>query len=366
METSITTTALRRALPVKRSLDTVHVLIVGAGSAGCAAALELLSGGYHVLILERASLPRRKTCSGILVRAAQSYFSDVDIPPWVLEEPSQLDLVYQDWESGNERRVDKAFWNTSRSRLDAWMLDRVRQLGGVVMEQTEVEAISPSDDGVRVQARGPSGGCAYEASWLLGCDGVFSSARAFLNVPRPPRWIAFRQLAAGPRLREALFVFDERITPGYCWLIPKSDGLELGCTAPGNAKIDRFHHFRAALEQRLRSVLGAGKIEAYPIFRPDHPNQIRFGSGRILLCGEAAGMIAPSSAEGISYALISGQAAGKALVENGDVLNGYERACSALIDRLESKLEKAERITTCAGRTPYFDSGKGSAAGSGK
>src|SRR5437870_4553839 len=76
------------------SPDSYDVIIVGSGPAGASAALDLAKRGARVLIIEKSSLPRYKTCgAGIVYRAAQSI--SIDISPAIEREcySAQMNLI---------------------------------------------------------------------------------------------------------------------------------------------------------------------------------------------------------------------------------------------------------------------------------
>lgn len=82
----------------------------------------------------------------------------------------------------------------------------------------------------------------------------------------------------------------------------------------------------------------------------------------MILIGEAAGLLSPSSAEGISYALRSGAAAAAAIVEAGqgvDVAAAYRRTVRPLAIEVLAKVAKAHALRQPHVRRAIMRSGIG-------
>ncbi|MEM5798986.1 MAG: colicin M resistance protein CbrA, partial [Candidatus Aenigmatarchaeota archaeon] len=80
--------------------------------------------------------------------------------------------------------------------------------------------------------------------------------------------------------------------------------------------------------------------------RPQSSLDCTLGKGRVLLVGEAAGLVSPASGEGISFALRSGYNCAKAL--NANFKNGlieYKKLCQNLLDEIETKIKRAKILS---------------------
>ena len=140
----------------------------------------------------------------------------------------------------------------------------------------------------------------------MGADGASSLVRpAFADTPMPQRYSAIQaeyETSSGDASYGA--IFDATLTDFYGWTIPKGDALLIGAAFPAGpgvaARYDTFverlrgHGMRFGTRLSLTSAM---------IARPTSLLHLCPGAGGILLAGEAAGFISPSSAEGISYAL---------------------------------------------------------------
>ena len=101
--------------------------------------------------------------------------------------------------------------------------------------------------------------------------------------------------------------FHEAVTDFYSWVIPEGDQMIIGSAIPAGPDVQRrFDQFKVDLASKGFDVSTPLKRRGAIILRPRFWGSVTGGSGRIFLVGEAAGLISPSSCEGISFALRSG------------------------------------------------------------
>lgn len=292
------------------------VVVVGAGPAGCCAAWAATQVGKKVLLLEKAELPRYKTCGGGIIGLSRAA-----LPPGV--QPTFNDQVYavEFTLNGRLRRVRRSseplFGLVNRANFDADLAAAAVRAGAVLRAGTAVARVEPAADEVRLilAGGGPAGGGVVRARAVVGADGSASRLAGYVGVrpgqvdlgleseiPVPP------EVAARWRGRVLL---DWGPLPGsYAWVFPKGDSLTVGviCTR-GNGEGTRRYldDFVARLGlASLRPSISSGHLtrcreEGSPLAR-----------GRVLVAGDAAGLLEPWTREGISYALRSGRLAGEA------------------------------------------------------
>ena len=96
------------------------VVVVGAGPAGIAAAREAARSGARVLVMESASLPRRKSCGGMLNAYAQRFLEAVaPLPRDLVLEPAWVNFRYYDWDRKIKKPCSLRFANVDRALFDA-------------------------------------------------------------------------------------------------------------------------------------------------------------------------------------------------------------------------------------------------------
>jgi geranylgeranyl reductase len=299
------------------------VVVVGGGPAGATAATQLAGAGVRVLLLDRAG--RIKPCGGA-------------IPPQVMKEfaiPESL-LVARATSarmvSPRDRRVDMPISGgfvgmVDREVFDEWLRDRAAG-AGATRRSGDFESLGRDPAGVAVihyRSTGADGAkepLQVRARAVIGADGANSSvARSFVApTKRPAHVLAYHEIIRSPAAGDSNFdqsrcdiYYCGRLSPDfYGWIFPHGETTSIGV---GSAR--KGFSLRRAVEA-LRKETGLDAVatvrrEGAPI--PLHPLR-RWDNGRdIVLAGDAAGVVAPASGEGIYYAMTSGRLAAEAVMK---------------------------------------------------
>ncbi len=295
--------------------------MVGAGPAGAAAARSAASTGASVLLLERAVLPRYKRCGGGLIGLSQSAVREagVDVAAVSRDTVGRLSFTHRG-ERGFSRTAPAFLPMVLRSELDAALVQAAVQAGATVSDGVRVRGYDEQDGIVTVVTdQGPvharavvaADGSQGRAAAYVGvvCDQVDLGLECELPTPAGSDWAGHVRLDWGP-------------VPGsYGWVFPKGDTVTVGVIGDRG----QGEHLRAYYRAFVTSL---GLDVRTAVHDGGHLTRVRAAGsplrrGRVLVAGDAAGLLEPWTREGISFALRSGALAGAAAV--GD-LSAYPAA----------------------------------------
>ena len=295
-------------------------VVVGAGPAGVACARELALAGHDVRLAEASSLPRRKSCGGMLNEYAQRFLAQVGgVPRSLMLDPAYVHFRYYDWDRRILKPTALRFVNVDRAAFDEWTLSLL-PAGVTVWERAAVTGWEQDEDGATVSLTRAGEAVRVRCAFLVGADGARSAVRRGGG--------AWSQVACYKTVQEYVRITPGTVGPyfdciysrtidkdyGYGYIMPKGDVAVVGSVFFPNTKGMPALHERALETFAQRYPLGESvRREAGTATQVRTLQDVVDGSGRVFLAGEAAGLMSPSSGEGISFALNSGQRAGRSL-----------------------------------------------------
>ena len=314
-----------------RSDLTCDVLVVGAGPAGIAAALELRRAGRDVLVIDKATFPRDKCCGDGLTTGALRALAELDFDPSRVASWTPTTDVWLRSPSGREMSMPLPQGRGTFAAIAPRMefddaLVRTALNRGVRIAQgvTFTQITSMTNDGAVVAVEGLG---EVRCEFVVAADGMWSPVRKSLGLSTPGylgEWHAFRQYASnvtGPAKDRLIVWFDADLLPGYAWSFPLRDGrvnIGFGILRGGRHSVQDMNTLWPDILSRphVREALGdnvtlEGRHTAWPI--PARVTTATLAHERVLFIGDAACVTDTLTGEGIGQALQSGMIAGRVL-----------------------------------------------------
>jgi geranylgeranyl reductase len=291
------------------------VFVVGGGPSGATAAEDLARAGRKVAMLDRDG--RIKPCGGAI---PPRLIKDFDIPD--AQIVAQITTARMIAPSG--RAVDIPIENgfvgmVDRDRFDEFLRQRAQANGATRLTGTFLR-IERDAQGTHVVWRDKATGEERRSAtrYVIGADGARSNvARA--EVPggdKIPYVIAYHEIIKAPPANDVYdpdrcdVIYDGRISPDfYGWVFPHGKHASIGM----GTEVAGMDLKKATADLRAMS----GLTDCETIRREGAPIPLkpldRWDNGRdVVLAGDAAGVVAPSSGEGIYYAMVGGRVAATA------------------------------------------------------
>jgi len=332
--------------------DTV---VAGAGPAGVMAALHAAQRG-DVLLVDASPLPRDKSCGGMLNEYSQEFLSRFgELPAESILEPRYVNFRYHDWDRKILKPTELSFLNVGRRGFDDWLVsllpDNVTVVGATSLAGFEQDA-----DEVRVQLKNAADHT-VSCGNLVGADGPRSSVRRKLGIGSVGCYVTLQDFCKVEGdiepFFDCIYMRDIGDEFGYAYVVPKGDVAIVGSVFYPKTK--RPYEKHEQVLERLRAALPLGaseKREAWVALSVRRPGDVVLGSGRVLLAGEAGGFMSPSSGEGISYALNTGQLAGQAIADGtgADALLRYRSSADDISRNIARKLRWLPFMESRAGK----------------
>ncbi len=291
------------------------VVVIGGGPSGASAAYDLAKQDYRVLLIERAF--RIKPCGGAI---PPCLIDEFDIPEHLLVARIQSARMI----SPTEKTVDMPVGNTfvgmvDRDEFDPWLRQRAAD-AGAHLRIGAFKNLHYDDEGiVHIDYQSKESGLeniSVTTRSVIGADGARSKvARQSVPCSKDLRWVlAYHEIVEAPETDTERYDGDRcdvwyqgELSPDfYAWVFPHGKHASIGV----GSEADGFSARQSVATLRAKTGLDTCQTvrrEGAPI--PMKPLK-RWDDGKaVLLAGDAAGVVAPASGEGIYYAMLCGRIA---------------------------------------------------------
>jgi geranylgeranyl reductase family protein len=350
--------------------ETVHdVVVVGAGPAGSSCGYWLADAGWDVVVVEKKTFPREKTCGDGLTPRAVRQLADMGLEAALAGSHRYAGLrafgfghcIEMPWPE--HPNFPDYGYTITRHDLDGLVAGRAAEAGATLLQGTEVVAVVadeaaapagslPTLTGVTVKEKGATATRTVKSRYVVVADGSNSRVGRMLGTTRRrdlPLGMALRGYFRSdrhddPYIESHLDIRDPdgNVVPGYGWIFPMGDGTV-------NAGVGLL-----STEARWKGINTSTLMDTFVGYAPASwglgpdssvgpptggklPMGLSVGpraGGNVIIAGDAGGAINPFNGEGISYGYETGRLAaaalGRAMTGAGpEALADYDAALTA-------------------------------------
>jgi menaquinone-9 beta-reductase len=301
------------------------VAIIGAGPGGSVAAHRLAAAGVQVVLLEQGAFPRDKTCGDAVTAEGLEVLERTGLGEWITRFPIIRTLRFSapdgklldiNVEGLNGRTIGRLI---PRRLMDNQIAQAAVSTGTRLLDGTRVREVAYNNDSTALRII--ANGVEIEAQMVILADGSHAPiTRQMGLITEQFDLIAVRQYLAGDSDPNGPleFHFQPDIIPGYTWLFSLGNGhVNIGAgtfaTRTRNKEVDlkavleNFKAHHPVNPDRLKNTEPVSPIKGHPLRTNVKGTQTH--ASRILVVGDAAGLVSPFTGEGIAAAMRSGEMA---------------------------------------------------------
>lgn len=324
------------------------VIVCGAGPAGAIAAATAAQAGLKVALIEKQPLPRHKTCGGGTPMVMQEFLRGLAPEAFIECDVRQMRHTW----NFADPYLGEINLPTSKRSLSIWMMQRsvfdhaiarhAAQSGAELRDGLAVRTVESEGNQVRVRAQAVksdgdlSKGDTFTATarCVIGADGANGVTVKATNLRQQPAIAIAMEVeqphtwgTGHPDLRpEVAHLEYGAVKRGYAWVFPKGDHLNIGAGLfrPDRRDARGGQEVRSELRQAIFDYMRALGIpydpdqmqfHAHPLPTWNGKEPLHTPDGRILLAGDAAGLINPVFGDGILHAVKSGMIAANCVID---------------------------------------------------
>ena len=331
------------------------VIVVGAGPAGSTAARHCAQGGLKTLLLEKERFPRFKPCAGGVTLGAVQELG-INIPRSIIERTCTGMRVLVRRMEKEIRLTKPVSLMVDRSTFDQHLAAMAVEAGAAFADGEGCKEIKLAANNVIVETDKR----VLNTPVIIGADGYFSKTRKKFRPGFEQDEIRYCVIAEIPmpsteisrRFKDLVTIYYGFASMGYAWIFPKRSHLSVGVGGAPSQSRD--------MSNRLREFLSLNQLDPnttikgcfIPVSRWRHNTY----TDRILLAGDAAGLVDSFSGEGIRFAIISGRLAAETVITAHSKADFSERTLRSyhehLRDYLGHDMDSSNRITDLLFRYP--------------
>jgi digeranylgeranylglycerophospholipid reductase len=298
----------------------LDVIVIGGGPIGSHTAYRLAARGRTVAVVEkREGIGQKPCCTGIISQECVTAF---EIPPRVILKQTHSACIFSpDGESLKVNRPETRVCIVDRPEFDRALAERAQKAGVVYYLGAQVKHISVRPDRVIVEMENRGDQQKLEAWCAVLATGFGAPLVEDLGFGRVKYFAAGAQAVVELNAVDEVEVYlSQLLAPGFfSWIVP---------TSPGNGLVGLLTHHNPGL--KLQKILA--RAESQGKVKPGN-YQIKYGGiplkpldrtrgERLVVVGDAAGQVKPTTGGGIYFGLLCADIAAETLhnaIEKGDL-----------------------------------------------
>lgn len=318
------------------------IIIIGAGPAGASAALEFARrSDLRILILDKCKLPRDKPCGGAMPSSVEKLLQ-LDLSPIVSNRTHVLKLYYRYKREVTRQTVgSSAPLLVNRSAFDMYVLEEACKLAPSqidVRDNSTVNSVEEYEGGVEVKVNGKD---TVYAKYLIAADGALGKTTSMVGLRKKRKFATSldAEIITDGEFYHAhkdMMIMNYFCLPfGYGWVFPKEQNRFSCGVGTWGKPINLYRELEKFLMYFFPSEsIRERQIRGFPI--PVYQGIQQISTEKVLIAGDAAGLVDPVSGEGIRYALYSGKIAAIVLIE---ALESFEEKNRSISDNYQKMIE---------------------------
>ena len=262
------------------------------------------------------------------------------------------------------RNYQRHYINVDRERYDRWLYSLCEKM--LSTRYRGVEKSKPQNSGkYEVELLKDGEHIVISTDIIVGGNGANSKVKKGLISQKKQgikRYIIIQEWFPNDNnVNQFVVMFDKDISDFYSWIIPKDGTVIFGTAIEEGKSAQKYHDLQKEKLKKYGYDLSQPiKKEGCHLLGSLSSKDICLGEGDVALIGEASGLVSPTSAEGISYTMLSADALGRAILEDKEnFLELYERNAKYLQKNIDAKMRKYPAIYNQTLRKVIFKLGMG-------
>src|SRR5262245_35375464 len=337
------------------------VAIIGGGPAGSTTAALLARAGRRVVVFEREKFPRFHIGESLLPFSMKAFtrlglHEKFENAGFIKKYGGEIMGACSDsgtkfyFKDGYRSQTDHAY-QVTRGDFDKLLLDHAAESGAEVHEQTAVESVAFSDDGVDLSVKSNGSSNSIRARYLVDASGRTSVLGRQFKIKKTYEHLQKLSIFAHydgvwrPDGIDGTLTVLIRAVDRWFWLIPLTNertsvGVVLDSEIFRESKLSADDFLEQAVAEQpsiAKRMTNAQRVSKVHVEADFSYRSARLYGDRWLLTGDAAGFIDPIFSSGVFLAVFSGEKCADALNEVLD----HPRNAERLFPRYERSVNRA-------------------------